>query len=222
MSDPEIRASDLWRALLPPDAVAFETSDFRHSASLWPEERAAVQNAVSKRVEEYAAGRACARRALAGLGYPPAALPRGADRAPVWPEGAIGSITHTDHYCAAAVVRRGGLAGIGIDAERIGRLDQNHERRICTPGERERLAALAPDARAEALTILFSAKEAFFKCQHGMEDRLNEFQNIELHLESGEFHVALRRASPLCGPLSGRYVIAGDTVFTGIAFAKHL
>ena len=203
--------------MLPPGIVAFETRDFRHSSGLWPGERLAVRNAVPKRIEEFAAGRACARRALAELGHTPAALPRGADRAPLWPAGVTGSITHSDGYCAAALASQAEFAAIGIDAESIGRVDEAIVRRVCTPGERARLAELDSEHRAEAATILFSAKEAFFKCQHALGGTLNEFHDIELWLEDGAFRVVPRQPAPLRLPLEGRYTIAGGTVFTGIA-----
>lgn len=219
MEAPEPQASALWRALLPPGIIAFETRDFRHSPALWPDERLAVSNAVPKRVEEFAAGRACARRALAELGHAPAALLRGAGRAPAWPANATGSITHSDGYCAAAVASRDAFAAIGIDAETLGRVDEAIARRICTPEEQARLSALDPERRAEAATILFSAKEAFFKCQHALGGNLNEFRNVELLLEDGAFRVTLRRPSSVSLPLEGRYAIAGGMVFTGIALS---
>lgn len=217
MDAPETISSQLWRGLLPPGVIAFETRDFHHSPLLWPEEWPAVRNAVPKRVEEFAAGRACARRALGELGYPPAALLRGADRVPVWPKGIVGSITHTDGYCGAAVARSDAFVGLGIDVERIGRVDEEIERQVCTPGECAGLAAFDSVRRAEVATILFSAKEAFFKCQYAAGGGLSEFHDIELDLDDGAFRVRVLRPSPLRGSIEGRYAVAGGMAFTAIA-----
>jgi 4'-phosphopantetheinyl transferase N-terminal domain len=57
--------------ILPPQvAVAEEFGDVLNVA-LFPEEEAAMANAVDKRRREFAAARACAREALAKLGLPP-------------------------------------------------------------------------------------------------------------------------------------------------------
>ena len=70
---------------------------------LFPEEEALVAGAVTKRREEFAAGRNAARAALAGLGPPPCPLLRAGRRAPAWPQGIVGSITHCSGFCCAVV-----------------------------------------------------------------------------------------------------------------------
>jgi 4'-phosphopantetheinyl transferase EntD len=223
MRPPEILSSSLWRGLLPAGIAAYETHRFDHSPALFAQELLAMRNASRQRLEEFAAGRACARQALRELGIAPAALPRAADRRPVWPPDITGSITHTQGYCAAAVTRCGEIISIGIDSEAVGQLDDDMQRIICTPAEQNRLATLRPFARAQTATILFSAKEAFFKCQSGAGGNLTDFQDIELQLRDGEFVVepcrgfTLRHA--IRGPLQGRYMAANGRVFSAIAFA---
>jgi len=90
---------------------------------LYPEEEVSIRNAVRKRRREFAAGRNCARRALAFLGVQDCALPMGNDREVLWPEGIVGSISHCDDLCAVAVARRDFAAGIGLDVERAGGAD---------------------------------------------------------------------------------------------------
>ncbi|MBW2215557.1 MAG: hypothetical protein JRF48_14335 [Deltaproteobacteria bacterium] len=60
-------------------------------------------------MEQFTAGRVCSRIALGRLGVA-ATTPvlRGEDRAPIWPPGFVGTITHTDTWCAAAVARTRG------------------------------------------------------------------------------------------------------------------
>jgi 4'-phosphopantetheinyl transferase EntD len=73
-----------------------------------PREAEQVAAAVFRRRQEYAAGRYCARRALSGLGIEGFILLNGPDRAPIWPTGVAGAITHTGGpggYCAAVVGR---------------------------------------------------------------------------------------------------------------------
>ena len=39
------------------------------------------------------------------------------DRAPIWPDRVVGSITHTGDFAAAAVAWAADIAGLGIDSE---------------------------------------------------------------------------------------------------------
>src|SRR5712692_4858780 len=47
-------------------------------------------------------GRACAAELLADLGSRETSVAMAADRSPVWPQGYVGSITHTDDLVAVA------------------------------------------------------------------------------------------------------------------------
>ncbi|MDK1493915.1 hypothetical protein QN219_28415 [Sinorhizobium sp. 7-81] len=81
------------------------------------EEESAVVSAVESRRREFAIGRTCARSALSKLGFPPCAIPGGPHRAPLWPSGIVGSITHCAGFCAAAVALQEDYVALGIDAE---------------------------------------------------------------------------------------------------------
>src|SRR5438876_615194 len=72
---------------------------------LFGEERALVAGASPVRRREFTAGRVCARDALQQLGGPRCAILRDPSRAPIWPEGFVGSISHAAGYCVAAAAR---------------------------------------------------------------------------------------------------------------------
>ena len=72
-------------ALFPPGASAAELRAPGDPALLLPEEAAFLGRAVPKRVREFAAGRLCARRALAQFGISDFPLRVAADRQAVWP-----------------------------------------------------------------------------------------------------------------------------------------
>jgi 4'-phosphopantetheinyl transferase EntD len=80
----------------------------------------AVARAVLRRRSEHLAGRRCAVRALAmHLGRDSVnvgMIGTGPHRVPIWPQGTIGSITHSGNYAAAAVGGSKRIRGIGIDA----------------------------------------------------------------------------------------------------------
>ena len=63
-------------AILPAGVVA-ETGEDEEVAALFPEEEKPVARAVEKRRRRFAGGRACARRALATLGFPPGPIGAG-------------------------------------------------------------------------------------------------------------------------------------------------
>src|SRR3954464_5056026 len=125
---------------------------------LYPVEAAAVRGAVAARVAEFAAGRVAARRALKSLGVSSVALRVGARRMPEWPPGVVGSITHCAGLAAATVGRAQEWWALGIDAGPAGALEPDVRDVVTTPVER---AALGDPLDA---TIVFCAKEAFYKC----------------------------------------------------------
>ena len=87
--------SATFAGLLPAGVVAAELRTPGDPSLLEPEEALAVANAVPKRVQEFAAGRLCARRALAEFGVVDFPVRAARDRQPIWPEFLVGSITHT-------------------------------------------------------------------------------------------------------------------------------
>src|SRR4051812_39625397 len=130
---------------------------------LYPIEADAVRGAVAGRVAEFAAGRVAARRALAALGVAPVALPVGARRMAEWPGGIVGSITHCAGLAAAVVGRTGDWWALGIDAEPAVPLDDDVCDAVTTPAEQ---ATLADPLDA---TVVFCAKEAFYKCWSALD-----------------------------------------------------
>ncbi len=121
--------------------------------------------AVPQRKAEHLAGRLAAREALRGLNCEARLLAVGSHRQPLWPEGIIGSISHTASLALAAVAKDSGrLCGLGIDIESVLSSKQTEEV-IDGVIQREEYGLLrqATLSVEEALTIIFSAKESLFK-----------------------------------------------------------
>jgi len=188
------------RDLLPPGAAFAELAIDGPEPPLFPDEEAAVARAVAKRRREFAFGRACARRAL-GMSV---AIPVGQGGAPIWPNGVTGSITHTDDYAAAAVVRTG---LIGIDVESLA-----HAAKVP-----ELLATVArPSERALPAALVFSAKESVYKCLYPTQRRFLEFQQVELAFDGDAFTVlhADGYDAPDVSVVRGRFSISATHVAT--------
>jgi 4'-phosphopantetheinyl transferase EntD len=113
------RRAGLITDLLPPAVAAAESAGDLPDAGtgLFPLEEAVMHTAGPRRRAEFAAGRLCARAALARLGVPAAPILPGPAGQPRWPAGVTGSITHCAGYRACAVARTTDVAAIGIDAE---------------------------------------------------------------------------------------------------------
>jgi 4'-phosphopantetheinyl transferase EntD len=214
--------------------AAFAMVDPGDVRTLGPSEAAVVAGAVPSRRSEFAAGRQCAHAALAECGLPPAPLLSRADRAPAWPPGVVGSITHTDGYALAVVARHpggggdvgagpGGGAGvaIGVDAERLGRITDDLYGAICTAAEREWLEGHTDgDRRDRAATVLFGAKEAFYKAQRPSTDRWVGFTDVAVRPAGAGFELVpaatLAALDPWRWPVTVRWTTADDLVIVGI------
>jgi len=178
------RAGAATIAALFPDGVVSVVA----SEAMWREpgaaaEEACIARAVAKRQREFRAGRACARRALAALGVRDFALRAGPDRAPIWPEGILGSISHCDDYCAAVATRRGPLRGLGLDVEPAEPLPEELREAVCSPSERDHLRSLPPAPAGDWPRLLFSAKESTYKCYYPLAGAILDFPDLELRFD---------------------------------------
>jgi 4'-phosphopantetheinyl transferase EntD len=141
-----------------------------------------IARSVIKRQAEYFYGRLCARHALLALGMAGHTVASGRMREPIWPDGVIGSITHSARYAAAAVVRTHPDHGIGIDIEQV--VDATtRETILATVIDRHEHALLARVAGLSldhCLTLAFSVKESFFKASCGVVGRYFDFDAVTL------------------------------------------
>ena len=172
--------------LLVPGLFAAETWDQGQPIAVHPGEDIHVARSAAKRRHDFALGRACARAALAEMGHGDAVIPKGDDGAPLWPEGIVGSITHTKGYAAAVVGESRNFAGLGIDAEQVAGVTRDLWPRLFTTVEQERLEA-QPDPQLAA-TLFFSAKEAGYKAW-SLNGPL-AFREIEIALDQEGFVAA--------------------------------
>ena len=190
--------------------------------ALYAEERELIASAVPKRRAEFGTGRVCARRALAALGAPPGPLLRSADRAPRWPSGVVGSITHTDGFCGAVVALSSSARALGLDAERDVPLEPALEPTVCTPAELRWLGAQPLRERGGLAKLVFSAKEAFYKCQHAITGAYLDFLDVDLavNLDAERFEIAaIRRAGTDWGGVQGargRFRRGAGLILTGV------
>jgi 4'-phosphopantetheinyl transferase EntD len=132
----------------------------------------------------------------------------------------VGSISHTDSWCAAAVARALEVRSIGIDLELATPLKESLWRRVCTPKERDWLHELP----AAGLTgkILFSAKEAVYKCQYPITNKFLGFHAVEIELGDGSFRAIFQQEAGEFKPgdvMLGRYLVEEGLVATACELA---
>ena len=212
--------------LYPSTARAAELRGAGDPGALYPDEARHVQRAVRKRVEEFAAGRLCARLLLREFGIAHFAIEVGAHRQPLWPESVVGSITHTAGFCAAVAAPKESLRSVGIDTEIAGSVKTELWRGICTPSETVWLRALPKSEQLAAATLIFSAKEAFYKCQFTVAQEHLGFHDVSVELpgwgeKRGAFVVLANRRIELersaAFPLRGQYLFHEQFVTAAMA-----
>ena len=184
---------------------------------------ASIRNSVAKRQREFVAGRVCARQALRAAGAPATEeIPIGFLRAPVWPRGFVGSITHTAGVAAVAVARSTDARSVGLDLEPI--ISAEAAGSVASMVARSEELCLATDsglAPHVALTVVFSVKEALYKCLAPLVGRVFDFlevqaisvtpQTLSLRLRSGlgeDFREDQR--------LDASFAVFGNTVVAGV------
>ena len=211
--------------IVPPAVIAVEAFEDPPDVRLYPQEEALLQKAVTSRRLEFGTARWCARRALAKLGLPATPILPGPHRAPIWPDGVAGSMTHCAGYRAAALAHSRDVATIGIDAEPDGPLPDGIRDRIASPEEQSALAELTAAAPGTSWDkLLFSAKESTYKAWFPLAQRWLGFMDASVGINpaDGTFTARLLVPGPMLAgrqltEFHGRWLIRNGLVVTAIA-----
>ncbi|MFD4029412.1 4'-phosphopantetheinyl transferase [Streptomyces sp. NPDC058637] len=228
--------------LLPAYVACADTYETEAPAgTLYPEEALLVATSVDRRRHEFAAVRACARRAMATLGLPPQPVLRGHRGVPLWPAGIVGSMTHCDGYRAAVLARAPDVRALGIDAEPNEPLPPDVWEAVSLPSERRRIyPEVLPGGSPGVLPgrtpgtgsamphwdrLLFSAKESVFKTWFPITRIELDFDeaDITFHRSSetateGTFTAELlRRAPGMPVSYEGKWLVDNGIAVTAIA-----
>ncbi len=192
----------------------------------------------TKRQAEFAAGRFCAAQALqkAGFSGTPIIGTR-SNRAPDWPQGWVGSITHTslspgEAFVSAVVARAEKLRSIGVDSEQImeSKTASDVESLLLNPCEK---ALFENESNQHLdfltfLTLIFSVKESVFKCLNPLVSKFFEFHDVavrKIRWQEGEVDLELLTPlSPEFGKgylLCGRFALNGRLVHTLVEVAHE-
>jgi 4'-phosphopantetheinyl transferase EntD len=189
---------------------------------LYPEEFAQVEHAAPARQREFATGRRCARALLRELGCADAPLLRGEDRLPVWPEGVVGSISHTRALCAVGVARGDAVTAVSLDLEDDADLERDLWLEICTADELDWLDGQPVADCGRLARLFFSAKECVHKLQYPAARVDLEFHDVEVEIDlpRGRFSARISRPlgslAPKGAHLNGRIVRCGGQLLTAM------
>ncbi|HEY5935766.1 MAG TPA: 4'-phosphopantetheinyl transferase superfamily protein, partial [Kofleriaceae bacterium] len=141
------------------------------------------------------------------LAIAPAPVLAGPDRAPIWPPGILGSITHCEDYACAVVGSAAEWSAIGLDAELVQVLEPEIVDDILLDTERD-----------QDPCVVFSIKEAFYKAVYPRLQRILEFHDVEVRLHADRFEARLvipdRR---ILAVIEGRFEVGPERVTSVVA-----
>lgn len=181
----------------------------------------ACANMVQTRRLEFLTGRLCAAEALTGVDHPHIRVGRQPDRSPRWPNGTVGSISHSHGLCWAAAALTSDYRALGIDLELIRCLTPEVRSVILTNQDLAHVAQLRErDPHCPWELIMFSAKESTYKVWQPLTSRWLGYQDAHITIlpERGEFTVSiLDRPPPDLSTLCGTYSHYADFVCSSIA-----
>ena len=169
-----------------------------------------------KRKQEFLLGRRCASQLLAERNvYQPVGVNQ--DRSPFWPEGTVGSISHSDRWTIASVASAKDIRSLGVDTELVMQIEgaQLIVSDVATAGEIQLVEDQGFDA-VSALTLIFSAKESFYKCWYPITKRFLEFHDVAVVSVTAS-HLKLRRGAASQAEeadLTVHYHLSDNDVFT--------
>lgn len=165
----------------------------------------------------FIAGRVASEMALRRLGLIDETVGRDPTGIPLWPTGWCGSIAHSNRLAVATISEIGTIRSLGIDVEDVvDRVALHDVSAICLlESERQMLTHSAnPEVLA---TVLFSAKEAYYKAVHPLARRFVEFTEVtieDLDWKLQTFRVRPRKSAVDLIEVDGRFVVRDAAAVT--------
>jgi 4'-phosphopantetheinyl transferase EntD len=221
LEGPPAAVSMRWSVLrlFPSGVRGAEMTDVSSRFPMGAIETDAVLRASGRRAAEFATGRHCARRALGLLGHPPVEIPRLPTNAPRWPTSIAGSLSHSAGYCGAVVAWRDQFDAVGFDVERRGGVSPTVLAEIASDAEVALLERDSSNSSADLATVLFSAKESYYKAHHQAYGSELDFLDVEFRVVGpSAFEIIHCDRSNVAAPRTGRFLIGARHVFTAIAW----
>lgn len=184
-------------------------------------EAEAIARASEKRRMEFAAGRMAVARAQRMLGRAPLPVPAGADRAPIWPSGLKGTISHAGGWAVAVVCADPVIVALGLDMEPPVPLHRDLWPSVLSARERE-LVEKSADPGLFALRI-FVAKEAAYKAQYPLSRALFDFHTLQTRWQEDRFFATFTTGFAPFLPgaeLPGRVLSAGGLLIGAVRVSQ--
>lgn len=227
-ADPTIgNRSESIERLFDGEVIAYASRTGLVCDQLYEEERDYVSRAVVRRKAEFGTARVLVRSALQERGFPAQPfLPR-EDRSPRWPDGVIGSISHTDNLCGVVISTSKQLLSIGFDIEADRSEKEGLKHLVLTPRESSELSTDGSNNVEWMIGLIFSIKEAIYKCQFPITGQFVNFIDVGVAIDQDSSSYRVERASTSCQltnsilySICGRYCDTGSYVMAS-AYLKH-
>lgn len=181
-----------------------------------------IVSASLKRQQEFFCGRYFAHLLLGRMGLGDCEIGRDGKGCPQWPDGVVGSISHTRDFCAVSLAESKHFISLGIDLEESSRLKTSLWPRLFVRSEIEQLERIRDSAnRMRHAAIMFSAKEAFYKCDYPLNHQPYMFTDAEVALDeaSGQLRLCIEKGNHRV-EYQGFYVTGMTHVMTVIGQAR--
>ncbi|HCX22474.1 MAG: hypothetical protein CMB80_10150 [Flammeovirgaceae bacterium] len=196
----------------PVGTTSYFTKETFALTALTKEEQQLAQDFDNRRIRDYVRGRYCAHQCLRLCDVDVPILKDG-DGVPIWPDGLIGSISHTFDIAGAVVAKKNDYLSIGLDIEQIGRINRELWPVLFTVKEQKYLMDQPFHLRQSMSAVIFSLKEAYFKMQFPLTRIGLEFEDISIiFARSGGVKFDLSKLNDLSGTISCDFTILGNLV----------
>lgn len=175
---------------------SYFTTTFVGAEELMPNEKLLITNFSEKRIKDFSTGRFCARKAMEHIGYETCEILMSTDKQPIWPDGLVGSISHTSALTGAIVGLSSQIKAIGLDIENIGKINKDMWRLLYTENEQVFLNSVPPEVLTFYTTLFFSCKESFYKMQHPITKTYLDFIEVEISRLDAQFTIKVLKQFP--------------------------
>ena len=160
------------------DIALYKDELFYSLGIMMPEE---LNHSVFKRRADFLAGRYVAKKAIRELRHDVYDVHLGSDRAPIWPTGIIGSISHSNSIAISVVSLKEDNQYLGVDIESFIGEDIAFEIKNQIINKQEEITLNSSGLPfCICLTLAFSAKESIYKAMYPKVKRYFDFSDVNI------------------------------------------